>query len=525
MIYMYNKEEQIKVYVMIGTIIMLLVIFSGITYAFFSASNNKGSTSIISATSGKMTINYADGKSDLLVSKDIQPSDKILIDKTFTLTGTNTTSGLVMPYKVGIKYTSGFSNGQLHYYLKRTNQNTNITSNLIGISNQTISGNTTETGYTTGIFIKNKTESYLELANGEFKANTSNQTITFNLKIQFPDTSENQDSEKGATFNGNIVVNYENETGVDYITRLYNGDKENNVLLADDTKDANIRYSGSNPNNYVEFGNSGELWRIIGIFNITDSYGVTSQKLKIVRNSSLGTYSWDATGNNNYGINDWTDADLMKELNGDYLDTTLTENKKDWYNSKWDSSTNKPKFSQTGEFDYTKVIEEKYQNMISESVWNIGGSNYNPSTDPKSLPTLEQYKAERGTMTSQTDQATLWTGKIGLIYTSDYGYASTDEECRNDLNAGQVYNADTKVYDYTNVKCKNNNWLYYKTTYWTLDYLYSKDRVVLCINAKGNVANNGVYNMVSTIPATYLKSDIYFKSGTGEKSNPYILSI
>ena len=56
---MYSKEEQIKVYVMIGTIIMLLVIFSLITYAFFNASNNKGSTSIIELKSGKMTISYA----------------------------------------------------------------------------------------------------------------------------------------------------------------------------------------------------------------------------------------------------------------------------------------------------------------------------------------------------------------------------------------------------------------------------------------------------------------------------------
>ena len=219
---MYNKEEQIKVYVMIGTIIMLLVIFSGITYAFFSASNNKGSTSLISATSGKMTINYADGSSKLLSSKDIQPSNKIIIDKTFTLTGTNTTSGLTMPYKVGIKYTSSFSYGQLHYYLKRTSANSNITSNLIGATNQAIPGNTSETGYTSGTFIKNNTESYLELATGEFKANTSNQTITFNLKIQFPDTGENQDSEKGATFNGEIVINYEDKLnniaiGYDYL--------------------------------------------------------------------------------------------------------------------------------------------------------------------------------------------------------------------------------------------------------------------------------------------------------------------
>ncbi len=219
---MNNKEEQIKVYVMIGTIVMLLVIFSGITYAFFSASNNKGSTSIVEVKSGKMIISYADGKSSLLVSKDIQPSSKIIIDKTFTLTGTNTTSGLVMPYKVGIKYTNGFSYGQLHYYLKRTDQNANITSNLIGATNQAILGNTSETGYTSGTFIKNNTESYLELATGEFKANTSNQTITFNLKIQFPDTGKNQDSEKGATFNGEIVINYEDKLnniaiGFDYL--------------------------------------------------------------------------------------------------------------------------------------------------------------------------------------------------------------------------------------------------------------------------------------------------------------------
>ena len=32
----------------------------------------------------------------------------------------------------------------------------------------------------------------------------------------------------------------------------------------DNTVDENIRYYGSNPNNYVSFNN--ELWRIIGVF-------------------------------------------------------------------------------------------------------------------------------------------------------------------------------------------------------------------------------------------------------------------
>ena len=173
------KEQKVRLIVVLSTITMMIVLFIGITYSYFTALNNKGSTSVISATSGKMVINYVDGSSKLLSSEDIQPSDKIIIDKTFTLTGTNTTSGLAMPYKVGIKYKSTFSDGQLHYYLKRINQNANITSNLIGTSSEAIPGNTTETEYTSGIFKKGS--KYLDLINGEFKANTSNQTITFKV--------------------------------------------------------------------------------------------------------------------------------------------------------------------------------------------------------------------------------------------------------------------------------------------------------------------------------------------------------
>ena len=209
---MNNKEKQIKVYVILGTIIMLLVIFSGITYAFFSASNNKGSTSIISATSGKMTINYADGKSDLLVSKDIQPSNTILVNKTFTLTGTNTTSGLAMPYKVGLKYTSTFSDDQIHYYIKEMNRpdSSKVTVKYTGTINQTVQGNGSYTGYTHGT-LKNGNK-YTEMVTGEFKTNTSNQTITFNLILQFPDTGKNQDSEKGKEIGGRVVVNYDQPT-------------------------------------------------------------------------------------------------------------------------------------------------------------------------------------------------------------------------------------------------------------------------------------------------------------------------
>lgn len=55
----------------------------------------------------------------------------------------------------------------------------------------------------------------------------------------------------------------------------------------------NIRYYGANPDNYVYFNCSNynnptastcELWRIIGVFD---------GKVKLIRSSQIGTYSWD----------------------------------------------------------------------------------------------------------------------------------------------------------------------------------------------------------------------------------------
>ena len=519
MIYMNYKEEQIKAYVMIGTIIMLLVIFSEITYAFFSASNNKGSTSIISATSGKMVINYADGKSDLLVSKDIQPSDAILVNKTFTLTGTNTTSGLVMPYKVGLNYVSEFSNGQIHYYIKRTSVNTNVTSTLVGTVNQTIPGNTTETGYTTGILKKGNR--YLELATGEFKANTSNQTITFNLKLQFPDTGVSQDSEKGKTLTGEIVVNYEPKTIAQTISSL---NYSENGLEIDNTEDKNIRYVGVNPRNYITFNN--ETWRIVGVFNnITtkDDNGNEKQEslVKIIRDERIGSYSWDSSSsdiNDGYGINEWSQADLMYELNCDgtssskycredipngYL-SNITNGTVIWYND-----TNN---IQGATYDYSKNIKKEYINYIATARWNLGGATYGSSS-------LNSYKEERGTnhISNPSDgisRSNIWEGKVALMYPSDYGYASTDSLCRNNMSS-QTNNA---------YNCQNNNWLFNGTYQWILSARNNSETYLFNFTNKGWMANVKASSSSSVRPTLYLKSDIVIVGGTGEKTKPYIIS-
>jgi len=62
------------------------------------------------------------------------------------------------------------------------------------------------------------------------------------------------------------------------------------------------RYSGSNSavKNYVSF--NGETWRIIGVFEADDGSGNYEQRVKIVRDESIGKYSWDTSAS---GINDY----------------------------------------------------------------------------------------------------------------------------------------------------------------------------------------------------------------------------
>ena len=87
-----------------------------------------------------MIITYNDGTDNLVPVTDIQLSNNILVDKTFSLTGINTTSGkgINMPYVVSIEYQSTFTNeyadtGKFLYFIRSVDSNENISCALKGI--------------------------------------------------------------------------------------------------------------------------------------------------------------------------------------------------------------------------------------------------------------------------------------------------------------------------------------------------------------------------------------------------------
>ena len=526
------NEQKRNIIISISIVTILIVTMIGATYAYFTAFNNQGSTSIISMGSGKMIIKYEDGNNNLLTKDNFQPSNEIIVDKTFTLTGTNTATaagGIVMPYTVGLKYVSTFSDEQIHYYIKIIESDKDVSSALVGTKNQTILGHASETGYTTGTL--NNGAVYTELASGEFKPSNSDKSITFNLKLQFPDTGINQDSEKGKSLSGTIEINYKEETNtstaVDYIADLYQTNAVGNGIIEDDTNDKNIRYSGINAKNYVLFNN--EMWRIIGIFNVVNGDSNKKEKVvKIMRNDSIGNYSFDNTDgfdNETYGLNDWSQSLLMNELNGDYLDTSLTSN------PLWPTTEGYTKI--TAEFNINYVIKSEYQKMINNSVWNYGGINYgekvmdNTTYTYYNTPAKDVYELEKQNAKYQDSFSSSWVGKIGLINVSDFGYASSSSKCHEHIFVDSYTDSN---------HCGTNNWMVNNKQggYTMIPLLgnqnenevdasglfeFNSDGFAFYFHHYGAAPSGNVY------PSLYLKSNVNILSGDGSEGNPFIVSI
>ena len=311
-----------------------------------------------------------------------------------------------------------------------------------------------------------------------------------------------------------------------YITNLYNNATKtavinNSITYQYDPKNSlmkdvgnNIRYYGASPNNYIYFNCSNysnqssstcETWRIIGVFD---------GKIKLIRNESIGEYSWDnknvSTGaENDYGKNDWTDARLMKLLNPGYESKTTGGSL--YYNAKSGNCySGQSNATKACNFTSTGIKNATTRNLISDTIYYLGGHN-SFSVYPNQI-----YEKERGT-TVYSGRPTEWTGKIALAYPSDYGYAADLGKCSQNLN------------NYNNSTCTSNNWIkaIVAPNYgWLLTPRSGIASNVWYVYSSGGVYYNSyVYNAYGVAPVLFLNSDANVKSGTGTSSDPYQISV
>ena len=275
----------------------------------------------------------------------------------------------------------------------------------------------------------------------------------------------------------------------DIIASLVN---TSNEVVTDDF--GNARFIGKNPNNYVYFNcddynnpssSTCELWRIIGVFS-EDTHGISNTKLvKLIRSESIGDIPWDSQEEN-----DWTTASLQKKLNGSYLNGT--------------------------DFRKGKGITSTTNNMIEEVMWKLGGT-----ASYQSSLANHWYRDERET-TEYNNRPTTWTGKVALMYPSDYGYATSGGSTTN-----RTACLEKELFNWDGTSdCYNNDWLYNSSYYqWTLTRFSSSNiGYVFHVLTDGYVDYYYASDSYGVRPCIYLKSRIAISNGTGTSTNPYVIS-
>ena len=234
------------------------------------------------------------------------------------------------------------------------------------------------------------------------------------------------------------------------------------------------RYIGANPNNYVTFNN--ELWRIIGVFTVEDGNVNTEQRIKIVRNEKLSSnMAWDSNG-----VNEWVTATLNSYLNGDY------------YNG----------------------LDDTSKSMVADTKYYLGGSSTYDN-----LKGEDYYNFERGETTYQNSRQTNWTGKIALMYPSDYSYTyalGVDNTCYTD-----GYHCDGS-------SGKTNGWIYNTNSnsyQWLLSPSSVNSDYAFNLSDSGSVNYTYSSNSRGVRPSLYLVSNIKIDSGEGTEQSPYQLKL
>ena len=529
------ENKKIKIYGVVLGIILFILLISGLTYAIL---NWRSSNITITGTSECLEVDSVKGSnitgSDLLLlDSGVVNNNQITI--TTGMVVTNITAKLKSSctidgyLTINLKTTtlnsgftsSGNSTGALKYVLASYDPSTYTTINTSALNGKTFDIVTTGSITSTGTLkiketqlSKDTTLAYLVIfyIDGA-KANNDIGSNSTNFKTSIEATVTQGTAPMSAASLISNLYNNASKTPVTNNSITYQYDTTHSLM-----KDVggNIRYYGASPNNYIYFNCSDysnqssttcETWRIIGVFN---------NKVKLIRGSQIGTYSWDnkntSTGaENNNGKNDWSDARLMKLLNPGYESETTGGSL--YYNAKSGNCyAGQNNATKACDFTTTGIKNDSTRNTISEDFWPTRGASGNIDFYSDQI-----YDREINGEDIYYGRPTTWQGKIALTSLSDYGYAVDFNKCAKKMGR----------YDDT---CTSNNWIntIISSNYgWVLNYVSEFSSNIWVIPPEGGTGIHSAYyspEYGGVTPVLYLSSDVKIKAGTGSSLIPYQLS-
>ena len=162
--------------------------------------------------------------------------------------------------------------------------------------------------------------------------------------------------------------------------------------------------------------------------------------------------------------------------------------------------------------------------MIGQAKYYLGGKTPTSNNGYADTP-LQFYSYERKIQNTTSNEfyngtnPNSWVGKLGLMYLSDYGYASSN--CENK----KIYDSNSSSNDIR--ACNGTNWLYnIKANEWLLPQSASGSYFAFIVRSDGR-ANYGLVgsDQFAVRPVLYLISSAQITGGNGTSSSPYTLGL
>ena len=534
-------KQRKKEYISILAVLVLIIAIVGISYAAFTYTGTGKTLNTI--TTGAISMSYEESSNVISMDKALPTTDatgkKQL--KTgeyfdFTVAG-NIVGGETINWEIAAEdvtsSTKKLDGSHIKLYLTTVNSSgveTEVMApttykSLIEVNNDTgrpanqmsLATGTTDTSFSTKYRLRMYVdESYNPQGDGG--------DLSFSVKVNVYGKSKAK-----PTTGAEVLVAKSNAETLDYNNATTDQKNQMWAFSHEATEQlgatTDYRYIGANPNNYVKFND--ELWRIVGVFDTDDGTGKIEKRMKIIRNESIGSYAWNAKGFNS--SNDWVNSKLNYVLNPGH------ETEEYGGSLYWNGGTGSCYYSSSyssESCDFNTIsIKQNAKTMIGDAKWYLGGTlNYESTSNGLAS---HFYKNERGN-TVYSGHSTNWTGKVGLMYPSDYGYATSGGSSTNRVSCmgKELYNWKDNSYS----DCKNNDWLFKfddTSSEFTPTISPSNDRpyLVFYLRSTGRISDyptngssdNADFYSSEVHPVVHLKSTIKITGGVGSSTDPFII--
>ena len=566
-----EKKQKI---ILIAIAFALVLLFSGLTYAYFTSATSSESGSTIVAKGGQMNVVY-DNKSANITVSNIYPREEAWVTKKFQVIGNNTTD-LLMFYKVKMVVDNNEFGLDLSYTLTGTNTANsgalipNITNNAyIGSNDVTLgtgyhvkgTGNVHE--YTLQIFFKPRNTGD---ANSDNQNYGQEANFAAHLVIEIDGTStssspSNWDKAGSNTLLAGIKKNYAKPT-----TTLTNpitdasASTEAVMSLTPDDYGISYYFRGNVQNNFVSF--AGMCWRIVRITgdgsiklalydyssaNCTNTgdtlayarYNGTTYATKFNENFNDNAYIGFMYGTPNSNTYAATHANTNK--------STILQNLETWYKAKLTSYTDKLADTiwcndKSTVKDVTANLFESAHGVLNKESMPFPGLGYQKEHTVYGS-TIRNYAFEQnrdeenytyGTGPSLICPKDNDGGKLSKFTVDDtvnrngnldykIGLLTVDEMVLAGMVTYPVYINNN--YDETSVTSylrsnATSDW------YWTLSPIYFNGGAALVwiTDFDGDLSGGRVDRSGALRPVVSLKSATTISGGNGTASNPFIIT-